>query len=355
MRHLPSYWTCQIAGWGLYAVVNIGLGLAYMGTSMTGVGFGLVVSALGLATTHGLRSVIRSRDWMKLSVAPLAVRMIGASLMTALAMAAIVLTLTLIFNPEWTRASPVVSFLGMSFNFSALVLLWSAIYTGVHLVDRWRESERQRGEAEAERWRLEAVAREAELRALQAQVNPHFLFNSLNTVRALITENPDEARQAVTDLADLLRYALAAERRERVPLAEEIETVRRYLAIEQLRFEHRLQTSVEIEPDALAASVPPMVIQTLVENGIKHGIDQTPDGGGLRVAARSLGDHVRVTVDSPGRLDTSSTPESGVGLANATERLQRLCGDWASLTVVQASADVVRAEVVIPLSVPELA
>ena len=349
------YWICQIVGWSLYAAVNISLGVAYAGASLVSVGFALGLSALGLAITHGLRAVARGHGWMQLPISPLAVRMIGASIGAALGMAAIVLGLNLIFSPEWVAANPVISFLGMAFNFSALILLWSGIYTGVHLVERWRQAERGRAEAEAERWRLEAVAREAELRALQAQVNPHFLFNSLNTVRALIGEDPDQARQAVTNLADLLRYALAAQRRELVPLADEIETVRRYLAIEQLRFERRLEASVQVDPDALAASVPPMIIQTLVENGVKHGIDRVPDGGSLHVAARCTDRGVRITVDSPGRLDASSTPESGVGLANATERLQRLYGDRASLEVHQAAPEVVRAEILVPLPVPEVA
>jgi len=324
---------------------------------MQGVGFSLATSVLGMASTHGLRDVALTYGWMALPLRPLILRMIGASLVTAFGMAAVAVVAFKL--AEFPIQSWALLFLGTAANWTALILLWSAIYAGYHVVERWRQTERARAEADAERWRLEAVAREAELRALQAQVNPHFLFNSLNTVRALITENPAQAREAVTDLADLLRYALATERRDVVPLAEEIETVRRYLALESLRFEQRLDASVEVEPDALAASIPPMVIQTLVENGIKHGIGQMPDGGALTVRAVCMDDTVRVTVDSPGRLDASSmskgsTPESGVGLANATERLQRLCGDHASLRLDQATPDTVRAEVLIPLTVPVL-
>ncbi|MEO0558390.1 MAG: histidine kinase [Bacteroidota bacterium] len=361
MRRLLLYWICQISGWTLYALVNIGLGAAYSGLTFQNVGLSLATSGLGIAGTHGLRDVALTRGWMVLPIWPLAVRMIGASLVTAFGMAMIAVAVFRVIEiptPSW-----LLLFFGTAFNWTALVLLWSAIYSGFHLMERWRQAERDRAEADAERWRLEAVAREAELRALQAQVNPHFLFNSLNTVRALITENPDQARKAVTDLADLLRYALATERRDTVPLGDEIETVRRYLALERLRFEHRLDASVEADPDALAALVPPMVIQTLVENAIKHGIDHQPDGGPVRVRAAAREGTVRVTVDSPGRLDASSrskdmgpeeAPEGGVGLANAMERLQRLCGDHASLTLAQATPDIVRAEVAIPLPEPVL-
>ena len=156
----------------------------------------------------------------------------------------------------------------------------------------------------------------------------------------------------MTELADLLRYALASGRHPTVPLGDEIEAVRRYLALEALRFEDRLDARISIDPDALGARVPPMVVQTLVENGIKHGVGRTPAGGVLRVEARAEAGVVRVVVESPGRLDAPSAgPSSGLGLANATERLRRLCGDRAALVVRQAGPETVRAEVLVPAAV----
>ena len=348
---LSPYWTCQLAGWTLYAAVNALLGALFSGgIGATGAALAVGMSALGLGATHALRAVIRRRGWMRLPVAGLAVRMAAGSVVTAFAMAAVALPCFAWAARESDAFDPVVSFLGAAFNWTALVLLWSGIYAGVHLVRRWREAERERARAEADRWRLEAVAREAELRALQAQVNPHFLFNSLNTVRALVAEDPDRAREAVTELSDLLRYALGAGKRETVPLSDELATVRRYLALEKLRFEHRLVAEVRADADALAAPVPPMVIQTLVENGIKHGIGARQEGGVLRVEARAEPGGVRVIVESSGVLDTSAEPESGLGLANAAERLRRLCGDRAALVVRQSAAQTVRAEVLVPLA-----
>ncbi|MEM0962835.1 MAG: histidine kinase [Bacteroidota bacterium] len=349
MRAFRTYWICQLSGWGLYAVVNFTLSALVYGVTPLGLGFALAASSLGLSTTHVLRAVARRRDWMARPVAGLAVRMGAGSVVAAFAMAAVAVPVFALAAPDNPEApSLAVSYLGAAFNWTALLILWSGIYSGVHLVQRWREAERERAQAEAERWRLEAVAREAELRALQAQVNPHFLFNSLNTVRALIAEDPDRARGAVTELSDLLRYALGAGKRETVPLADELATVRRYLALEQLRFEHRLTADVNADQDALTAPVPPMVIQTLVENGIKHGISATPEGGALRVEARAEAGGVRVIVESPGVLDVDAEPESGVGLANAAERLRRLCGDRAALVVRQSDDRTVRAEVLVP-------
>ncbi|WP_420456929.1 sensor histidine kinase [Rubrivirga sp.] len=343
------YWTCQLSGWGLYAAVNLALAVAYGGFSETALAFSVGASALGLGATHALRAVIRRRGWLTLGVGPAAVRLTAASVVAACAMAAVAEGgVRLAAALGWAEA-PASVLLGAAVNWSFLVLLWSLVYGGVHGVRRWQRAERERAHADAERWRFQALAREAELRALQAQVNPHFLFNSLNTVRALVGEDPDAARRAVTELADLLRYALASGRRPTVPLADEVEAVRRYLALEALRFEDRLDARVSVDPDALAARVPPMVIQTLVENGIKHGIGQTAEGGVLRVEARAEAGVVRVVVESPGRLDPDAEPESGLGLANATERLRRLCGEHAALVVRQSDPATVRAEVLVPV------
>ena len=360
MRASRAYWTCQLAGWGAYAVVNVALGALYTAPSVEGVVLGVGASTLGLATSHALRAVALRRRWLERPVAGLAVRMGVASVVGAFVMAAVALVaFAAVFPAMGSDQEPpplLVSFLGAGFNWTALLLLWSLAYAGVHVVRRWREAERERAHADAERWRLEAVAREAELRALRAQVNPHFLFNSLNTVRALIGEDPDRARGAVTELADLLRYALAAGRRETVPLADELDTVRRYLALEGLRFERRLRAEVCADPAVLGAAVPPLVVQTLVENGIKHGVAQTPEGGTLRVEARAEPGGVRVTVESPGHLGAESEgvgahgagSEGGLGLANAAERLRRLCGERAALVVRQLGPGTVRAEIVVP-------
>src|SRR5690606_9276799 len=124
--------------------------------------------------------------------------------------------------------------------------------------------------AEVERWRLQAAVKDAELAALRAQVNPHFLFNSLNSIRALIVEDPARAQQVVTQLAALLRYTLQAGATSTVPLEAELHAVRTYLALESIRLEERLRYTIDVDDAVRQAPVPPMLVQTLVENGIKH-------------------------------------------------------------------------------------
>jgi hypothetical protein len=142
---------------------------------------------------------------------------------------------------------------------TTLFVGWLCVYFFYHLFDRFNRSE-------IERLRLATSVKEAELRALKSQINPHFIFNSLNSLRGLIDENPDRARQAVTQLANLLRYSLQSGQLETVPFEDELHTVNDYLALEQVRHEERLRVRLDVEPGVLNLPIPPMLLQTLVED-----------------------------------------------------------------------------------------
>ena len=191
--------------------------------------------------------------------------------------------------------------IGLAIYWSFLLFAWQVFYFGHQLTQRLRN-------AEVKRWRLEAAVTEAELRALKAQLDPHFIFNSLNGIRALVSEDPPRAREMITRLAGILRFTLRAGDRDTVPLREELETVRNYLALEAVRFEGRLECEFEVAPDTLDVLVPPMVIQHLVENGIKHGVRDRPGPGRLRlVSCRDRGgERLVIEVHNQGRLGAVS-------------------------------------------------
>ena len=127
--------------------------------------------------------------------------------------------------------------------------------------------------------RLESLVKELELQTIKAHINPHFIFNSLNSIRALVDENPQRARKAVTELSNILRSSMQSEKMETVPLEKELNIVKDYLALENMRFEDRLKIEYQIDEDTLDQPVPPMMLQTLVENAIKHGISKQINGG----------------------------------------------------------------------------
>lgn len=187
----------------------------------------------------------------------------------------------------------------------------------------------------AEEERLRAMATEAELKALKAQINPHFLFNTLNTIAALIHSDPAQAEATVERLAGMFRYVLAGSERGLVPLREELVFVDDYLKIEQARFGERLRVTREIEPDALDVPVPSLILQPLVENAVQHG--QRDDGGvDLALYVQPDGDHVTITIADRGpgmpvpRVDGHI---SGHGLRNVDERLAKTYGEAYKLAI----------------------
>jgi LytS/YehU family sensor histidine kinase len=180
----------------------------------------------------------------------------------------------------------------------------------------------------AERRELESMlmAQEAELRMLRTQIDPHFLFNSLNSISALTSVDAKAARRMTLELASFFRQSLGLEAHKKVTLGEELVLIRHFLAIEQVRFGARLQVEQEVTDDASACLVPPMIIQPLVENAVKHGICNLPEGGLVRISARRAGSILHIRVDNPVDADLPQQPASnhqgaGIGLANVRQRL----------------------------------
>jgi LytS/YehU family sensor histidine kinase len=221
-----------------------------------------------------------------------------------------------------------------------LLLIWSGFYFGLRYYRQYQTTQ-------LDRLRLDAAVKDAELRALKAQLNPHFLFNSLNILRALIPQNLAQPREALTLLADLLRASLNSGHEETIPLARELETVENYLALERLRFEDRLTVHRTIASPALAWPMPPFVVQTLVENAVKFGIATREAGGAIILVAAVKNGFLHLRVLNPGTIDGASV-STGLGLKNARSRLALLFGPHATLTLAQAAPDLVAAEVRLP-------
>jgi two-component system, LytTR family, sensor histidine kinase AlgZ len=195
---------------------------------------------------------------------------------------------------------------------------------------------------------LQVMAREAELRALRAQIDPHFLFNSLQSISALTTVDASAARRMCLLLADFLRDTLALGSRERISLGEELALARRFLEIEQVRYGSRLQTSIAAAPGADAEGVPPLVLQPLVENAVTHGIAHMLDGGMVQIHAERGTASLVVTVDNPCDADRPSGRGTGLGLRNVRERLESEYGPDARLRTEEADGRFV-ARIDIPL------
>ena len=189
----------------------------------------------------------------------------------------------------------------------------------------------------------------AELLALKSQINPHFIFNSLNNIRSLVIENPERSRDMITHLSGLLRYSIQFNNFEKVSLENELEIVQNYLNLESIQFEDRLQYKLEIKPETLALQIPPMAIQLLVENAIKHGISNLPEGGLINIKSSVVEDTLVVEVINTGQLGSSSEG-TGIGLKNASERLKLLFGKLSDLKIRNLDDNYVSARFTIPLN-----
>lgn len=332
---MKKYWALQLSGWLGYSTAGITINLlggAALGPLLVG---HVVLIASGIGLTHLLRREIHrrrspgvpvSRLWPLLSLATVAISIV---------LAALVIGVNMLFTGrKWEMIPTVALWWGM--------LLATGVWTLLYV----RFSERRRYEAREER--LQLALREAQLRALEAQINPHFLFNALNSIRALVEIEPTRAQDMLTRLSNVLRNSLRRDDQHTVVLEREVESVSDYLALEKVRFADRLHSTVAIDQGAAQCYLPPMLLQTLVENAVKHGVGQTKGPAVLAVRATVDDQSLLIAVENSGRLAGSAAHGGRLGLTNTRERLKLLYGDRASFRL-EEKGDRVIATVAIPV------
>ncbi len=220
------------------------------------------------------------------------------------------------------------------------VLVWCFIYISV-------TGNRRVQKAELFNLRLQNNLKEAQLSSLSNQLNPHFLFNSLNNIRFMIHEDAQRADSMLTSLSDILRYSLESSRHEKISLGQELAIIARYIAVVGVQFEQRLRFTMRIAPDLHVALVPPMVLQMLVENAIKHGLDHLAAGGDLSLDAGRDGERLIFSIENDAPVPASGQPGMGLGLRNIAQRLALLYGERASIDVAALEGRF-RVELVLP-------
>lgn len=321
-----AYWACQLFGWVtfvVYEIVNqIGLNMFSWPSAL------LMVSAavLGTAITHLYRYAIQrwrvlEMPFVRMSLlALLAVFAMSFVLFLALSFVTVALTgdpSNLSFESQYVFMSVL--------NWSRYLFVWVLIYHLYGLMERVNRGT-------IERLSYENQLKNVELQNLKAQINPHFLFNALNSVKALTHSDPKRAGDAVMMLSDLLRYSLNYEKQTLVPLSDELAVTRDYLALEKIRFNHRLEYKIEVDAAAERWLAPPILLVTLAENAIKHGIATAVEGGWVRIVARVEEEQLRLQVSNTGFFAPQPDRE-GIGLANISRRLDMLYSGKAGFTI----------------------
>lgn len=341
MNKYKIYGALQIGGWLVYAIVQI-VGSYDASGSITPrrVIFFVVEAILCLLLTHAFRILLIRWKWLSLPLH----KLIPGVFLTLCVMGVTMyflripvnLLLGRLVNPR--TAFDIQQIVGQSIFYVILFFLWTVFYFIYHYFDRYNTS-----------MKYEASMIEIELNNLKSQLNPHFIFNALNSIRALVDENPSKSKQAINQLSNILRNSLATDKKGLTKFEDELKIVKDYLGLESIRFEERLKTEFDIHPESHKFLVPPLMIQTLVENGIKHGISKLTPGGTIRLTTEVLNDRLKVQIRNSGHLvNGTKRSYTGLGLKNTVKRLKLIYGDEASFRIVNESDSIVLTELVIP-------
>ena len=346
-----GYWVAQLAAWGWHfwwqaSGEAIFASVPFWRSALVWGGICLT----GLLLTDALRRIAQHRGWLDLPTGAFLSRVAMSVVLLAAALYTVAILLswavhgspvTAISQTFYRRLPLSIQLFNEFQNTLFVVLTWTTVYFGLALV-------RHRHFVSLRQARLAESLQAAELQLLKSQLNPHFLFNALNGVRALIEDEPTRARESVTQLARMLRYVLDSGREEFVSLGRELEMVEDYLALESLRLAERLRVVRKIDSSALNCRVPVLLLQVLVENAIKHGIADLMDGGELQVLARLESSELVIEVRNPRPIQSDGVESARLGLANTLRRLELLYGARASLSLDLTDPARARATVRLP-------
>jgi sensor histidine kinase YesM len=328
-KRLSSFWTLQLIGWSIYAV-------------MIYITFLTVVSAdrmfrlfqiksfralVGFALTCILRLIYKRfsarRDFQIIALLVIASSLIFGSLWTLLEFGFYRVT-----EANFSFAREMQNFPKVTLDYAVTLLAWGALYFGIKYWRAWQEERERTLEANA-------LAHQAQLEMLRYQLNPHFLFNALNSIRASIDEDSRRAKRMITEFSEFLRYSLLKSNASSIPLREELEAIRNYLAIEKIRFEEKLDYRFDVEPAAEAYQLPAFLVHPLVENAVKHGMMNNTAPLQIQIKAQARDGGLAVEVANTGKWSKpgSDGNGTGIGLRNVRQRLEQLFAERSNLNI----------------------
>jgi two-component system, LytTR family, sensor kinase len=336
-------------GWGIVVVANFLLQLIKADFDLTAELFSaLILFTYGVTVTHALRFVYQKLNLLSLSLLKITGAVMGLSLLGAMTMVMLALSSLYIYYSLTGQQEEIFSFnmlLGNLIGMFPMVVLWSTLYMAINYLLNWKQSE-------IDKLSLESALKDAQLNTLIGQVNPHFMFNSLNNIRSLINEDVDKARDAITQLSKVLRYSLTSHKSSLTQLAQELEIVTDYINIAKIQYEDRLDFQSNVPRECEKILIPPMLIQMLVENSVKHGIAETKRGGTLKLECEKVNEELVIRVSNPGTLKRNSSAfnSTGLGLDNIQKRLSLIYGALAHFEI-QAQEDSVLVTLKLPIKI----
>lgn len=337
MKKKQIYWICQLGGWAFFVILNV----IFFKTQINELVLitYLVMFCGGVIITHFFRFFIVKTRLLSYSILVQVPSVLIASLLQGIIFHfLIVTTVSLIFNKR--GQINLISIVQDVFNFTFIFFFWSIIYFLIHFIINYKK-------IEITNLRYKANMNEIELNKLKSQLNPHFMFNAMNSIRALVDENPPKAKAAIIMLSNILRNTFMMEKNKLINFGDELKVVKDYLDLEQIRFEERLTYNFEVMENTKSFQVPTLMVQTLVENGIKHGISKLPAGGSVFLGACIKNEELHIQIKNSGKYIEQINLDTGFGIKSTKQRLEILFGDKSSFKIYNDSLGVVT-EIVIP-------
>lgn len=341
------YWKCQFFGWGTvslywaYRIVTFGQ-------------YGMLINTLnfifdiliGIGLTHAYKLFATQLKWTTLNLSSLFVRVVPSIIVMAV-------LFMLLNNLKWYLC--IIYGTDQEVVFSNIILSWDPVLmTGFRMMSIWilayhlyhyYQKEISTAKENAE---LARIIQQTQLDNLQTQLNPHFLFNSLNSIKALVIEKPEIARRAIDLLSDILRTSLYEKDTPVITIHQELNLVNDYIELEKLRFEERLNTSFSIDETLMQYKIPTLSIQLLIENALKHGIDKKINGGTVNLSISKEKEMLLITVNNPGTF-VENNPLKGLGLKNLSDRLEMQYKGKAHFSIQNDVGNTVTATLKIPM------
>jgi two-component system, LytTR family, sensor kinase len=338
------YWVLQILGWGIYVAFIIYQSSKNPNPDATTIYADIAFGIMGILITHVARIVFYKNNWNKLPTEQLIIRVVVSIAVQVVIVSILYIALLSFFYKD---AFQIVlkSYLAASFFISLLLLSsWHLFYFISKFIQRNRS-------LVIERLQMENSVKNLEIKTIKNNLQPHFIFNALNSIRALVDEDPARARMSITQLSNILRSSIQVDKIDMVPLKKEMEIVKDYLSLEGIRYEERLEVNYNIHEDTLELPIAPLMLQTLTENAIKHGIAAHTLGGQITITSYIASATHFITICNTGQYDPGHSlakDSEGFGLESSRERLQYLFGNYAHLEIKNKN----KQEVILTISIP---
>ncbi|MBN9294383.1 MAG: histidine kinase [Flavobacteriia bacterium] len=333
------YWFAQISGWTTYAFISYLANYLDKG-NLLHYSFMLMVisfSLSGLLLTHWMRHLMIRFQWLELPFSKLIPRLSVLILIIAFLLVNTEALIACLFENRsltylYKQFSSIPFYLNM-LGAILLLILWNGIYFTYYFFNKAYLKE-------IDNLRLQSSQNEIELKNLKSQLNPHFLFNSLNSIRALIEFDPELAKKTVTQLSNLLRTSLVSGKKDTITIGEELEIVKNYLDLEKIRFEDRLRVTMQIQEGLEKLEIPPFILQMLAENAVKHGISKEINGGELEIQIVRDRETLYLYVKNTGKLRNEAA-DTGIGIENTKRRLALMYKEGASFRIYEEDGKVI--------------